>query len=67
MGKGISSGAFFSRGTSNSVGLQGEVIACGLSDFLWRRALLEGPLELKQKLWMGFPSFPLYPYFLLSA
>ena len=67
MGKGISSGAFFSCGTSNSVDLQGEVIACGLSDFMWRRALLEGLLELKQKLWMGFPSFPLYPYFLLSA
>lgn len=61
----MSSEAFFSRGASDSVDLQGEVIACGLSDFMWQRALLEG--HKAQKLWMDFPSFPLYPYFLLSA
>ena len=65
MGEGISSGAFFSCGTSNSVGLQGEVIACGLSDFMWRRALLGGTVRAKTEIMDGLPF--LSPLSLFSA
>lgn len=65
MGKGISSGAFFSRGTSNSVGLQGEVIACGLSDFFVAKSPFGGTVRAKTEIMDGLPF--LSPLSLFSA